>query len=154
MPIDHHDKLMMINWHHDGMHPRVLESFAWFLNADRWFFRAKHPCDSKCCSVSASVSHACWDSGYISMMIQAGSKQSTHNLDTIILFLSRTENIKPFRLGLWHFRVNVAGLGATGEGGKPIKKIRKLNLCLLRRRENAVQRTPSRAIFPWADYAT
>ncbi len=40
-----------------------------------------------------------------------------------------------------------------GKGGKPIIKIRKLNLRLLRRRENAVQRTPPRAHSAGADYA-
>jgi hypothetical protein len=44
--------------------------------------------------------------------------------------------------------VVVAWLGAKGKGGKPITKIRKLNLRLLRRRENAVQRTPPRAHSP------
>jgi hypothetical protein len=43
---------------------------------------------------------------------------------------------------------------ATGNGGKPIIKIRKLNLRLLRRRETAVQRTPPRTHLPGADYAT
>ncbi len=43
---------------------------------------------------------------------------------------------------------------AKGKGGKPIIKIRKLNLRLLPRRENAVQRTPPRAHLPWADFAT
>ena len=38
------------------------------------------------------------------------------------------------------------------ERGKPIIKIRKLNLCLLQRRENAVQRTPPRAHSAGADY--
>ena len=42
---------------------------------------------------------------------------------------------------------------AKGKGGKPIIKIRKLNLRLLRRRENAVQRTPPRAHSAGADYA-
>jgi hypothetical protein len=38
------------------------------------------------------------------------------------------------------------------ERGKPIIKIRKLNLCLSQRRENAVQRTPPRAHSAGADY--
>jgi hypothetical protein len=52
------------------------------------------------------------------------------------------------------------GGAAKGKGGKlePIIKpeipSRKLNLRLLRRRENAVQRTPPRAHLPWPDYAT
>ena len=41
---------------------------------------------------------------------------------------------------------------ATGKGGKPIIKIRKLNLRLLLRREDAVQRTPPKAHSPGADY--
>ena len=41
---------------------------------------------------------------------------------------------------------------STGDGGKPIIKIRKLNQRLLRRRENAVQRTPPRAHPAGADY--
>ena len=46
--------------------------------------------------------------------------------------------------------MGVARLGATGEGGKAIINIRKLNL---RRRENAVQRTPPRAHSAGADNA-
>ncbi len=42
--------------------------------------------------------------------------------------------------------------GATGKGGKVILKIRKLNLRLLLRRENAVQRTPPRAHSAGSDY--
>ncbi len=43
---------------------------------------------------------------------------------------------------------------ATGEGRKQIIKIRKPNLRLLLRDEDAVQRTPPRAHSPGADYAT
>ncbi len=47
------------------------------------------------------------------------------------------------------------GCGLTGKGGKVIINIRKLNLRLLRRRENAVpvQRTPPRVHSAEADYA-
>ena len=84
-------------------------------------------------------------------------------LHSSIFFLERLSICKsePFRkvsLGL----VTLSGecvltrksCAAKGNGGKPIIKIRKLNPCLLRRRENAVQRTPPRAHSPWADYAS
>ena len=127
------------------------------LERRSFIFSCKHPCHSKCCSGPAYILCSCLDSGCIFIIIQAGFlhvllKTMHTKFRTILLFLSRTAKVKAFRLGLWHFRVNVAWLGATGEGGKPIIKIRKLNLRRLRRRENAVQRTPPRAHQPWPDY--
>ena len=75
------------------------------------------------------------------------------------LVASRRGEIRPFPKNSLGLVTLSGGCGLTrrsgaakGKGGKRIIKIRKLNLRRLRRRENAVQRTPPRAHQPWPDY--
>ncbi len=113
------------------------------------------------CSGSASIVYTCWDSGYTSesIIIPAGIRVQVNLrrfdflfrvLDLKSLILSRARRLVTLSGGCGLTRND----GHCTAAGKVIINIRKLrvNLRLLRRRENAVQRTPPRAHSAGADY--
>ncbi len=138
-----------------------IEWSSWF---NHWTFFSKSLTPSQShCSGSCSIRtwKARWDSGYAPIIIPDVCIRIVKSTTFSVFKFSRT--VSTFVKG------NLSKLilracdsfgwvpvcldsGVWRSGGKPIIKIRKFNPCLLRRRENAVQRTPPRAHLPWADY--
>ena len=127
---------------HEAPGPGSESSIQVNLNLKTFQVGTKTQFDQSHCSGSWSIRKARWDSGCDPIIIPDIACCPRVALSSLFirqeLWKSELENqwnrpfLFNFLLSVWHFRVVVAWLGATGEGGKPIIKIRKLNLRLLK----------------------